>query len=496
MPARMQPRPAPNYDWDADGGTSRQGSGMYILNSGVEAQVRKPSWYGTETVFRPYPCVSFSNPDTAFEPYRITNGDRNRWSDWVRRYCCAWGVGSPATTFLIKKQHNLYDPWRSPLGILWRAIESACKKGAGRPEWYPLREAASGKGRSLKGPSECYLMQGALLQHDKTIYFGKDGPMLGWGKRPTMILACSADAGKQLTDLLAQEKPDYKGPPDDFEARYVHGDPVSPLFGRFFHFWERGSNARSPGRKYESNPTQPVRQANWEDQGNDGEVTGGGGKKAFEPKGFDIEIASSYLSPNGKMPASFNKFGEQQIRDHWQHWDDILFLPDEREQAHLLFTCFPASACIYAFEGHNKDWIPEDAYKQARNSTSSPTGGVVPGLAPGQEPPDAPMPDGFGAPDPTPSVSTGFARSTPSVQNDGPSFGDGEPVETPDSEPATAEDSTVPSGSIPDDPVSGGSPAVEAPPVVPTAPAKGGAGNAERTKASIAQLASLRNKVK
>lgn len=505
MPSRQQPRSRPDYDWTIDGSTSRQGRGIYILKPGISAIVRKPSWFGTETIFRPYPCVSFANPLTEFEPYRLIDNN-NKFSDFIRHYACAWQVGSGRTcTYLVKKTTKVYDPWSGPLGILWTAIENACKKSHPMTaEWQPLRESGFNKGRPLKGPSECFLMQGALIRHDKNEFLGKNGPPLGWGKNMTCIMLLSMDAGNNLVDLLGKEKEGYTGSPDDFEARHVNGDPISPLFGRFVHLWERGTDPRG---RYNSQPTP--QSGGWDQLGDGGVATGGKHSKSLEAKGFDIELTTAY----GSMPASLNKAGEQQIRDHWQDWDDILYFPSEVEQAHMLSECFPPSAIKYAFEGQNAEWISDEVKQRLTNATSTVGHGPYKEPPPPSAAPQGYDPnDGWGA---TPVAAQQQQQQVAAPAPGGAGWGDA-PVDAVqrsfgEDQPwhdasQTVEDSTVPQQPI-DNPLGAKTtsgvdlPGTVAPPVserapqTPTPPAPTTQVQ-ERTELTIAKLAAARGKIK
>ena len=470
MPAR---REAPSYNWDDDGGSSKQGSGIYILKTEVQAVVKKPSWFGTETVVRPFPCISFSKPDTDFEPYRIVHTDgRARFSDWIRRYPCAWGVGQNASTFLIKKTHKMYDVWQSPLGVLYKAIESACKKGQAKdPSWYPLREAGMNKGKALKPPGELYLLQGVLLRHDKTEYGTKQaGTPLGWGKNSTMVLMLSSDAGKVLADVLNKEKEGFHGSPTDFEARYESGDPVALTSGRYIHLWERGTTP--PSRGYSSQPTNVQPASSFDeglDQGED--PAAGGASKGDIKKGFDIELTTTYA---GK-PATFGPVGEEQVRKHWQHWDDILYFPTEVEQAHMLAKVFPASAIIYSFESVNKEWIPDECWHSLRKPKSAnfrDQGSFT----------EPPSDDGFNA---------DASAAPPQAPASRPAAGEGASWETEVDAPGGAEDASLPQGAV-----ETATTVAEAPPTAPTPPAgKAEKAGKETPEEVIARLATARHKV-
>lgn len=372
MPLRQGPRPEPGYDPAAHFKSNKGNIGTRLLLPDADCEVKKPSWSGTETVFRPYPSVSYSDPQQ-FEPYRKDPGGRNYFGHWIRRYDCAWGVGTPATTFLLNDPSSgdrTYDPWTTPLGVLYRAIENACKKGQGKPEWYPLREGGAGRGKALRAPAEVYLMQGAILKINSKPCFGSGRVPLGWGPNPPIILMLSSGIGKKLVDLLNMENEGYRGDPGDFEAKYVYGDPVAPDLGRFFHFFQKGFDPRS---RYAANPSSRGSSAfdtNYNTQK-------AGGKDDDELGGFDMFIADR-LEPEGLSAKFDTPEKTDMIRNKWRFWEDILFFPTPTEQAHILAQIFPASAIIYAFEGVNSDWIPEEIHKKSKNTVSANVGGDVP----------------------------------------------------------------------------------------------------------------------
>lgn len=377
------PRQRPGYDAERDG-TSRQGSiGNHILKPGVDAVVKKPSWKGKESVFRPYPCLNYEDPANAFEPFRRDPANKALFGDWIRRYDVAWSVGNPATTFLLHdpSQHDpFYDPWTTPLGILYRAIEGACKAGQGRGEWQILREGATGKGKALAPPKEAYFMQGVLVKYDDKPTFLKGKAPLGWGPNPPVVFMLSGGAGRKLAGVLGEENEgiDYLAPPEDrsaytayFEKRYKHGDPVAVESGRYFHFFEKGHD---PRERYLARPTTRADSP----FGTGGFTTGRDqGADDEEFRGFDLFITKD---GNMNLPATLNEPGQLEIlRSKWRWWEDILFFPSYIEQAHLLCDIFPASACIYAFESVDSDWISEKARKKLVQAHSASVPAGVPG---------------------------------------------------------------------------------------------------------------------
>lgn len=338
-----------------------------ITKSNVSCMVLKPSWHGTTTVIRPYPSVCHHDKST-FWPYRIDAGGRNRFGYWIKKYDCAWSVGNPPITFLIKHDPNYgptYNKWDTPLGVLYSAITRACRTpGAANPEWFALKEATGNRRKPLVPPNECVLIQGAILCHKGNNYFVENASlsnseqfMPGCGSNPPVILVVPGGAARKLIDLLNLENPEFRGDPEDFEQRYVNGDPVNLASGRFFAFRQAGTDdqwLRSKNR-----PSPFVRQQN----------NANLASSASNMAGFEVSILKEF---NGVSPVIKNA---AMVREKWLFWEDVLVFPNYVEQAHMLARHFPASAILYAFASR-PEWIPSYlTSKSAVVPASVPAGG-------------------------------------------------------------------------------------------------------------------------
>jgi hypothetical protein len=493
MPPCVPPPPRPGYNWGRDG-RSRQGSiGNHILKPGVDAVVKKPSWDGKETIFRPYPCLSYEDPLNRFEPYRTDPGGRAEFGDWIRRYDVAWGVGNPATTFILHNPDESdpgYDPWLTPLGVLYRAIEKACKAGKGLSEWQPLREGAPGKGKALSAPSEAYFMQGALMKYDDKLTFTEGRAPLGWPPNPPIVLMLSGGAGRKLVNMLGEENEGRFEPPEDqagydayFEARYVHGDPVGVNNGRYIHLFEKGHD---PREKYLAHPTTsggPAASPFGASSSTVPQARGGDGDAEF--RGYDM-----FLTKDANLGLPNTLTQEPQLaglRRQWRWWDHILFFPTPMEQAHLLFRVFPLSACFYAFEGVDSEWIPEDARRKYLAAHSASVPAAMPGQQVGVANPFGGMPQQPMLP-PQPPAPTTPPPARPGLP--------GSPFGSPPSEEEAGQDSVVPETEMPTDGEADEAGGLQfTPPVVPPKPEEQAAANesaAERSAAAISKVASAR----
>lgn len=383
MAPPMTPRPRPSYNMGEHGGSRNGPAGNYLLKPASDAQIKKLSWDGKQTIIRAFPCPSYEDPENAFEPYRMDPGGKNCFSDWIRAYDVAWGVGNPGITFLLgdPTQGN-FDPWMSPLGVLYRAIEKACKGGQGRPEWYPLREGRTGQGKALTGPKQVYLIQGAIMMIDDKLTFGQGRAPLGWGPNPPTVIALSGGIGKRLAEVLSEENEGtQRGDPGDFEARYKHGDPVAPDKGRYLHFFQKGHDPRD---RYQAQAQATQGASPFNQQFAAGGVQGGrAAADDGELRGFDMFVTKDMnMAMQAVLPAA-------QLRDKWRWWDEILYFPTPTEQANMLARCFPLSAIMYAFGQDHPEWISEEARQRwaagqptlQSNPANPPTGPMSPWLA-------------------------------------------------------------------------------------------------------------------
>lgn len=361
MSSQISSRPVPSYqitDYDIDSNFKTPPGMNYMLKPGADCCIRKPSWNGTLTVIRPYPCVKHDDPKR-FWPYRIDPGGRNYFGFWIRKYSCAWRIGDPPTTFIIGDPYSgNFNVNESPLAVLYRQIEKVCRTGQAKPEWYALREGNQ-NGRILRQPDECFMIQGALLSHDGQDYF--DCP-LGWGDNPPCILVMSQGCGRLLMSHLSEERPDYRGDPGDFEQRYVCGDPVAVDKGRFIVIFQKGHDPRTQRKSGFVNNSQTSPQS-WQRRPSRTNA----GKYSNDGIGFDLYLTDQY---GGHSPKMNSQEQIEVIRSKWRFWEDVIHIPSYEEQARIMSRLFPASALLYAWSGY-RDWITDDIRKSAANAVSA-----------------------------------------------------------------------------------------------------------------------------
>jgi hypothetical protein len=132
---QFQPRQEPGYSQAyapaSDGGFATAKILKPEFSSLIE--VRKPEYNKQSpqpTIFRPFPCRSYTDPNNAFEPYRKDPGGQNFFGYWLLSVQVAWNVGNPSTTFIVQTSANagMFDVRTTPMAILYRAIDSAVKR--------------------------------------------------------------------------------------------------------------------------------------------------------------------------------------------------------------------------------------------------------------------------------------------------------------------------------------------------------------------------------
>lgn len=435
-PVRRRPPEKPaSYDWNIQGQQKVPQFATRIFKPTINVIVRRPTWKGTETIFRPYPSLDYVDP-MQFEPYRLDAGGSAKMSNWIRRYDAAFMVGDPPITFLTEHPDlgPRYNPAETPLGILNMAIRGAIKQRHEQAGFGALVTGDTQKGASLDRVNSVYLMQGLLMVHNSEVQYGQNKVPPGAGDRAPCVLMLKGGTGNsqyslgpKLISMLDEENPDFSGDPEDFESRYLHGDPVSLDSGRYMRFFQQGADPRA------RMTAQPQTRGAFSVQQSRGPQSGGAGGK--EIAGYDIQLERTL--PDG-TPACLNtEEWLDTVRTKWLYWEDSLYFPTYLEQAHMLNRVFPANAIVYAFENYNKDWITEEtwtAYLQ-RESASVPAAPPGHGAAPafatprqGQVPPPPPPPPGYRAEFNTPTRQAAPVQqpgrvAAPPSRTAAPSFG-------------------------------------------------------------------------
>ncbi|TMJ00940.1 MAG: hypothetical protein E6G97_18580 [Alphaproteobacteria bacterium] len=371
------PPPEPRFDWGRDADRAQGSFGNHLLKAGINAVLKKPSYTAGETVVRPFPSLSYQDVNQ-FEPYRKNAQLDSRFGNWIRKYDCAWSVGQgpQRKTFLTHDPGSgkPYDPDGTPLNILYNAIYQAKKREEDirrNPNFVMLFERERDAGPPLERTKTVYLIQGMVILSDGKPTYSHDRPPLGGGgpTSPSCIFMISGgspmgsfSAGNQLCSQLNEERLDYQGPADDFEARYVHGDPVAPEHGRFFHFRKSGTAVTAPG----AGPGGP---AGWRAAPAVQQAVQGGRQQALQG-GYDVWVSNGPLFDNS-TPYMGSAEDLEMIRQKWIYWEDALHFPDYEEQAYYLNQVFPPNAIVYAFQGAKRHWISDETWRAFNGSVTA-----------------------------------------------------------------------------------------------------------------------------
>ncbi len=408
LPVSFTPLAEPEYDSSVDSAASEQSGSFRFFKGDHDVQFVKPK-YSTDkkplTVFRPFPCRSFRNPK-GFEPYRKDPGGKNFLGYWLKRLQVVMNVGTPGISYICHNpKDGMFDDRLHPYGVLQRAVRYAVKKGQGkadnwnafiRPEevepdaksclkWTGMLAGSQGKGAVLPNAGELFLMQGMLLvDNSQKTYDSQGKAPIGWGDNPTCVFGLTKGVGNKLMSLLNEEKENFRGSLDDFENRYVNGDPVSPETGRFLYVYPKGGDPRQA--QYQSKPVDvdPFSQTGG------GHRSGGGGEKKKDDVGFDCHLATNFEKLGAAMKQEQQK---AMLLQKWIHWDDakdqsgrtipgLLWYPSYQEQAQMLARVLPADMLLYAFYGEHNEWLTEDIRRKAVAARSVPVQGISEGKGP------------------------------------------------------------------------------------------------------------------
>ena len=444
------------YQMAEFGRAEEENRGRYLLKPG-RGSVWRPAWGDGQTTIRILPVRNLDNP-AEWEPFKLSPKPMD-FGDWIRKYPVCRNMGEtdpvtfimydPADVTLTRDQMRMTPGW-----LLFRAIDRAIANGQEQPGWGALLKGGVNRSAPLSMPTEVYLVQCFVMQYGTTVFPSPRG--FAADDQP-IVMEITRSAGQMLLEKLDETRPDYDGPAEDWERSMLHGDPVSIDYGRFVTFYNL-SNV-------------PLRQSceqNWSRE----TVFGCNGWSEHLGVGVDIDETFNGLSANLRDY-------EDVVASKVQPWDDILYFPSFEEQARMLADKFPPSAILYAWRDF-PEWIPESVRRRAVNARTFPApnlpyqtpvaggwqaptwGGPVPAApvpsVPDEAPWGGPVPGAAAVPPtpasiPTPAASWG----APAGQN-GPSA-----AGLPAADPA------LPSGAIPDAPVTSAAPEATPPWEAPAA---------------------------
>lgn len=347
----MRQRPRRRYQFSQHGQSEQgQRAGNYLIVNN-QADLWSPAYGAGVTTIRIFPGLCLENPNE-WDPYRFPSTDQQDplgFGDWIRRYPAVRSMGDPPVTFVqFDPADPLDDPQMTPGWMLFRAIDRAVAAGQDRAGWASLLRGSAGRGAQLSKPSEVYLVQCVVCQYKNRPY----NPPKGFGSEDRLVvMELGPSAGMAMIQEMHREVEGYQGDPDDFEHRYVNGDPISLHNGRFINFYTLKDG--------DPRQMQQTGSQGWNMGGQQGGQTSGRGGQQ-DPIGYGCFMEPTF----GGVPANFTQY-EPFIHSRVRSWDDIIRVPTLEEQAHLLADKFPPEVIEYAWSAR-PEWIPEEVRRRAR----------------------------------------------------------------------------------------------------------------------------------
>jgi hypothetical protein len=338
-------------------------------NKVLRPDVRGMNYYGLNyadngtNVFRIWPNYSTDEyGNKVWTPFRNSLDIPMDFGDWIRRYPVARKVAGTHLTFIIGDPSREYDFSHKPINVLYNALTRAIDAGQEQGGWARLKEKS--KNGALLSPSTfVYFVQCGLFWHGTKSAWreGKGFP----GVHPdsyAVLMELTDSAGRGLLTEMDKRRADASADAaaDDFESRFVNGDPISWEHGRFVTFYKKTDGDPRVRRAWAGQSATSMQ--TWGDANNQKRGELQGGYECFlEPT---TEIAGQ-----GVMSAITPPDFQTAIANKIRAWDDILYFPSEIEQAHLIAPLYPADLILYAFADH-PEWIPEGLRSAAVNAQS------------------------------------------------------------------------------------------------------------------------------
>lgn len=328
------------YSMKSHGQSSRDRfSGIYLLVPGSGCSVRKPSWYNTRTVFRPFPGRD-QDDETKLAPCRRPD-DPEFMYEWIRRYDAVTNFGPSSITFITKDPRDPQDLHDHPCTLLRKSIRAAVKSGNCNPAWGSL-VVAGDRGEPLRSSTDIYVSQGILLEHQSKLQQPPIGLLAG---DDTLVLLTSSSAGRTLLEVMDEK---------DENGNYKYEDVVDLHGGAYIRYSQSGSQAPADTGKTTTLGQQAAFSGPRREQ------------SVAERSRYDVEVLEQF---NG-TPSTLSDVAEK-ICDKIKPWDDIINVPTMEEQMELICRAsgVPADAIVYALSDIHRDIIPADIMESVHQRT-------------------------------------------------------------------------------------------------------------------------------
>jgi len=338
-----RPRPRRRYSMTQHGqSTQTAKQGNYLLKPSAGCDMWSPAYNSGVTTIRvlpvPDPYHEGAGP-APFDPYRFPAEDPNDplgFGDWVRRYPALRNMGDPGITCIIADpaDEQIVDAQSTPGYVLYNNIKRAIDQGQERPGWGMLMKGGRNRGAQLPKPGEVYLVQCFIMQYKSKPY---PAPRGFSAEEQPIVMELGTSAGNAMLREFRAEYENYQGDPNDFESRYLCGDPISLHAGRFVNFY---TLAEGDPRQFQQQGAQQG--GGWNQGGQSGNWQQGGNQR--EEIGYGCFCEPQF---NG-IPATLADF-EQVVRSKVKPWDEIVNVMSIEQQAQLLADKFPPDVIMYGW---------------------------------------------------------------------------------------------------------------------------------------------------
>lgn len=369
-----------------------------FLGSGV--QVWSPQYADNTTMtIKILPALAMDSP-RRFVPFRFGAGhEPNEYEQWYFPLLIASiGSGKDVQKFVVSDPEDQNYEWKNnPVHVLYSSLKSLDKsQHASRlpQSWSRLVNEKLSVVQPLKNQ---YIVQAVILESARKVY----NPPVGLDptRKPCVVLL-SKTAWQAVAKEADKVKDNYRGDPDNFLDRYVHGDFTSLTDGFFATFFKEHSDPRNAQRAVQQAAGFQVPQPGGQQGGNQQ----GGGTRGFE--NFSCYLHRNYPDvPNG-MPANFGP-SAQFLLDRAVNFRDIVRPLTHEQQVVKICNALPnyKAAVVHCLQERFSDMIPKQYMQQGQaelsailNGTPMPNQfGHGPGYVPPMGVPGYGQP-GFGAP--------------------------------------------------------------------------------------------------
>ena len=271
------------------------------LDAPTPVEVYRPKYNAGATVIRPFPLLSYDDPDNAFEPYRYSLDEYDTSPFIVRVPAVKYTGGKDnKITFLLYDpkwaKDSGYDGRNHPYNILFYKTKQFVESGNCHPGWNPLIMGD----KLMTPPTYLYYLQGLIYEQGGQAKVGGGKVPIGAGKddKP-VVLQLSSGTGQKITELLNEQRPEYNGPTKgadvDFEKALKYGDPVALKDGRFFRIINPKLDVTAAS---DDSPKGEERFADWKQGGASNSKGDDDGER-----GYAVSILKNYSTRGDKYHA-------------------------------------------------------------------------------------------------------------------------------------------------------------------------------------------------